>query len=99
MDLEPLVPLVAVTLGMLTVLVPIVGITARFALKPIVEAFARVKEIKGEEQKIALMEQRIALLEEHLHMVDRNMGALQEDAEFRRQLEAGSRAARQPYAG
>ncbi len=87
MDIEALTGLVAVTLGIMVVLVPVIGITARFALKPIVDAFARVKE-KGEEQKVALMEQRIALLEEHLHSIDRNLGALQEDADFRRQLDS-----------
>lgn len=90
MDIGELTGLVAVTLGIMVVLVPVVGITARFALKPIVEAFARMKEMKGEEQKVALMEQRIALLEEHLHSVDRNVAALQEDSEFRRQLETGA---------
>jgi monomeric isocitrate dehydrogenase len=98
MDIGALTGLVAVTLGILVVLIPIAGLTARFALKPIVEAFARVKEINGEEQKVALMEQRIALLEEHLHMVDRNMATLQEDADFRRQLESGNRVAQPPYA-
>ena len=91
MDIGALTGLVAVTLGTLIVLVPVVGITARFALKPMVDAFARVKELKGEEQKVALMEQRITLLEEHLHSIDRSVGALQEDASFRRQLETGAR--------
>ncbi len=90
MDIGDLTGLVAVTLGIMVVLVPIVGVTARFALKPIVEAFARMKEIQGEEQKVALMEQRLALLEEHLHSVDRNVAALQEDADFRRQLDSGA---------
>ncbi|HEX8830053.1 MAG TPA: hypothetical protein VF705_02750 [Longimicrobium sp.] len=91
MDIGALTGLVAVTLGIMIVLVPVLGVTARFALKPIVEAFARMKEIQGEEQKVALMEQRIALLEEHLHSVDRNVAALQEDADFRRQLDSGQR--------
>lgn len=91
MDIGDLTGLVAVTLGIMIVLVPVVGVTARFALKPIVEAFARMKEIQGQEQKVALMEQRIALLEEHIHSVDRNLSALQEDADFRRQLDSGQR--------
>ena len=94
MDIGAVTGLVAVTLGILVVLVPVIGITARFALKPIVEAFARVKELKGEEQKVALMEQRIALLEEHLHSIDRNVSALQEDSDFRRQLETGGQRVR-----
>lgn len=97
MDIGDLTGLVAVTLGILIVLVPVVGITARFALKPIVDAFARMKEIKGDEQKVALMEQRITLLEEHLHSIDRNVATLQEDSDFRRQLDAGK--TRVPFAG
>jgi len=96
MDIGELTDLVAVTLGILIVLIPVVGLTARFALKPIVDAFARVKEIQGQEQKVALMEQRIALLEEHLHSIDRNVGALQEASDFRRKLESG---AQRPFAG
>jgi monomeric isocitrate dehydrogenase len=91
MDIHALTGLVAVTLGIMIVLVPVLGVTARFALKPIVEAFARMKELQGEEQKVAIMEQRIALLEEHLHSVDRNVAALQEDSDFRRQLDSGQR--------
>lgn len=89
MDINALTGLVAVTLGNVVVLIPIAGLTARFALKPLVDAFARVKEINGEQQKVSLMEQRIALLEEHFHSIDRNMEALREDADFRRQLDAG----------
>ena len=99
MDIGALTGLIAVTLGIMVVLVPVIGLTARFALKPIVEAFARMKEMKGDEQKVALMEQRIALLEEHLHSIDRNVGALQEDADFRRQLDSGAQARSTPYAG
>ena len=92
MDIGALTGLIAVTLGILVVLVPVIGLTARFALKPIVDAFARVKELNGEQQKVALMEQRLALLEEHFHSIDRNVAALQEDADFRRQLDSGGQS-------
>ena len=39
-----IVSLVAVILGISIVLVPVIGLTARFALKPVVEALARVVE-------------------------------------------------------
>ena len=91
MDIRALTGLIAVTLGTLIPLVLITGITARIALKPIVEAFIRLKEARGgDDQKVALMEQRLALLEEHLHSIDRSLGALHEDADFRRQLDSGS---------
>lgn len=59
-----LIPIVAIVMGMLTVLIPITGFTARFALKPIAEAVARMKEAQGAGQHVALLEQRVALLEQ-----------------------------------
>jgi hypothetical protein len=38
-----LIPIVAIVMGMLTVLIPITGFTARFALKPIAEAVATAR--------------------------------------------------------
>lgn len=93
MNLELLIPLLAIFMGMLVVLVPVVGITARIALKPIMESWARYREMRGDDQTVAILSQRVALLEEHLHGIERSLHALHEDAEFRRQLEAGRAAA------
>ncbi|HYW09857.1 MAG TPA: hypothetical protein VE913_23030 [Longimicrobium sp.] len=90
MDVEALTTLIAVTLGTLIPLVFVTGITARIALKPVVESFIRLKESRGGDEKVALMEQRLALLEEHLHSIDRSVGALHEEADFRRQLDSGA---------
>jgi hypothetical protein len=93
MDFDGLTSLIASTLALLIPLVLVTGITARIALKPIVESIVRLKETRGDDQKVALMEQRISLLEEHLHSIDRSVGALHEEADFRRQLDSGSQRA------
>ncbi|MDQ3556721.1 MAG: hypothetical protein M3409_08075 [Gemmatimonadota bacterium] len=83
-----LVPIIAIVLGSLVVLIPVAGLTARFALKPVLEALARYRELQGEGQKVHLLEQRLALLEEQMHSHDRSLSRVLEDADFRRKLEA-----------
>lgn len=69
---EILIPLVLGTLGILTVLIPIAGLTARFALKPIVEAIARMREVQAGTtgRELSVLEQRVALLEQQYQALD-----------------------------
>jgi len=69
--------------GILIVLVPVAGVTARFAFKPIVEAIAAMREGRDDGREVAIMEQRIDLLEQQVRGLER----LVEDTDFRRQLE------------
>jgi len=85
---EEMIGLTAVIMGSLTVLIPIAGITARIALKPIVEAMARYREMRGSDDAVAMLERRMTLMEEQLHGMDRSLRLLVEDADFRRRLEA-----------
>jgi len=87
-----LLGLTAIVLGGLAVLVPVAGITARIALKPIVEAMARYREMKGTDDTVGLLERRIGLMEQQLDGMDRSLRVLVEDADFRRRLEATSPA-------
>jgi hypothetical protein len=82
-----LLGLTAIIFGGLAVLVPIAGITARVALKPIVEAMARYREMKGSDDAVTMLERRMSLMEEQLHGMDRSLRLLVEDADFRRRLE------------
>jgi hypothetical protein len=41
--------------GILIVLIPVAGLTARFALKPIVEAITRVREVQGGNRETAIL--------------------------------------------
>lgn len=83
-----LIGLTVVVFGGLAFLVAVAGITARISLRPIVEAMARYRELKGGDQNAMLLEQRVSLLEEHLHSIGRSVQALVEDADFRRRLES-----------
>lgn len=74
--------------GILVVLIPVAGLTARFALKPVVEAIYRAREVQGGGREAAIMEQRVALLEQQLRTLEGSVGRLADDADFRRQLEA-----------
>jgi hypothetical protein len=84
---ENMIGLTAVIMGSLTVLIPIAGITARIALKPVVEAMARYREMKGSDDAVVMLERRMSLMEEQLHGMDRSLRLLVEDSDFRRRLE------------
>jgi hypothetical protein len=90
---EILIPLVLGTLGILTVLIPIAGLTARFALKPIVEAIARMKEMQAGAtgRELNVLEQRVALLEQQYQALDSNVERISELKDFDRQLTAGDK--------
>jgi hypothetical protein len=87
-----LIPLTAIVLSGLAILIPVAGITARIALKPIVEAMARYREMRGMDDNVNLLERRIGLIEQQLDGMDRSLRVLVEDADFRRRLEATSPA-------
>jgi hypothetical protein len=90
---EILIPLVLGTLGIMTVLIPIAGLTARFALKPIVEAIARMREAQSgtSAREVNLLEQRVALLEQQHQALEHEVERLAELRDFDRQLTSGDK--------
>lgn len=92
---EAIISGLAIFLGLMVVLIPITGLTARFALKPVMEALGKFREVQGDKQMQQLLERRVSLMEEQLHSMDRSLRELVEESEFRRELESGktSRAA------
>ena len=90
---EILIPLLLGTLGIMTVLIPIAGLTARFALKPIVEAIARMKEAQSgtAAREVSLLEQRVALLEQQHQALEHEVDRLAELRDFDRQLTSGDK--------
>jgi hypothetical protein len=76
-----LVALSAVVLGCLMLLIPIAGVTARFAIKPIASALAQAREGTIDRETIQLLERRLALLEQEVH------GTVELRAELSRVLE------------
>ena len=81
-----LTALLAVFMGVSVVLVPVIGITARFALKPTVEALSRFFEKRGSDEAISILERRMALIEQQVESIDTNVQRLVETAEFDRNL-------------
>ena len=84
------VGLVAVIMGTSIVLIPVAGLTLRYALKPVVSVLDRY--LRGQEKAEAtrLAERRLALLEEQLDDVQGTLARLAEGAEFDARLEGGA---------
>ena len=83
-----LTAVVAVFMGTLIVLIPVAGVTVRFAIKPITEAMARMKESQGTAQQMALMQQRMELMEHQLGAMESEIYRVKEVAEFTAQLKS-----------
>ena len=80
--------LVSVILGISIVLVPVIGLTARFALKPAVEALARLFESRELDETVRILERRVELQEHQLEALQASVQQLSEARDFDRQLAA-----------
>ncbi|HEV2149111.1 MAG TPA: hypothetical protein VGR37_17015 [Longimicrobiaceae bacterium] len=78
--------IIAILVGGLIVLVPIAGITARLALKPLLESVIRIAEMRRSTEEVRILERRVTLLEQELNGVRGEMHALTEQKEFDRKL-------------
>lgn len=87
-----LTEIVAIVMGLSVVLIPIAGLTARFALKPLVESLSKVNEVRGVEETVAITERRVALLEQQLEAMESTVRHLEESRNFDRALESGDGA-------
>jgi len=86
-----LTALVAIMMGSLMFLIPIAGLTARYALKPIVESMARLRDSSSRDEAVALIERRLALIEQEVQSVSNikeEMSRLVDELEFQRKLTA-----------
>ena len=83
-----LVALVSSILGISVVLVPVIGITARFALKPLVEALAKVFEARELDESVKILERRVELQEHQIEALQDSLEQLTDAREFERQLAA-----------
>lgn len=91
-QMDLLIPILGIVFGSLMFLIPIAGFTARFALKPIVEALAKYRELQGgvTGREINVLEQRVALLEQQYQNLETSVSRMGELKEFDRQLTSGS---------
>jgi hypothetical protein len=94
---EAVIAMTAIVLGSLMFLIPIAGITARIALRPIMDALTKYREVQGDKQMQQLLERRVSLMEEQMHSMDRSLRELAEASDFHRELQSGpSRTAALP---
>ncbi len=88
-NLTDLTGLVAVIMVFSIVLIPVIGLTARFAFKPIAESLVRLLAVRGDEETIQLLERRVALLEQQVDAMETSVRRVEQAESFHRQLEGG----------
>jgi hypothetical protein len=81
-----LTEVIAVVLGISIVLVPVIGLTARFALGPAVAALAQAFESRGADETLRIIERRMELQEQEIAMLTQTVHNLTEAQNFQRQL-------------
>jgi hypothetical protein len=94
MPVEPinLTAVISVIMGISIVLIPVIGLTARFALKPTVEALSRVFESRGTNESLQIVERRLALMETQMETLESSVHRIQEMSRFDAELKAGADA-------
>ncbi len=83
---EILIAMTAVVLGCTIVLIPVAGLTLRFAVKPLIEAWKQTKEVTVNSNQMAMLERRIQVLEKQVETLDRDNTRLLEEVGFRERL-------------
>lgn len=82
--------IIAVTGGILIVLIPVAGLTARFALKPLIETVAKAMQARRGDESVQLMERRLALLEREMAAMRTELQQVSDGHAFDRKLAAGA---------
>lgn len=85
-----LTAIIGTVMAMSVVVIPVIGLTARFALKPTVEALSRFFEGRGQEESTRILERRIALLEQQVDVLESGLRRVEDVTEFDHRLRAGS---------
>ena len=84
----------AVLLGGLAVLIPVLGFTLRFALRPLVDAWIQLRKDGALETETDLLRRQVLLLESELQQVQHSVQGLTDAQEFQRRLEETSEVSR-----
>ena len=88
MNLGELTGLLAVFFGGLTILTPMLAISTRFALKPLLETMARLRQTQTADEVRALHTRRIELLESEVEHLRRALRTHVDGQEFDRLLQS-----------
>lgn len=81
-----LTAIIGTVMALSVVVIPVIGITARFALKPTVEALSHFLEGRGQEESTRILERRIALLEQQVDVLESGLRRVEEVTEFDHRL-------------
>jgi len=84
---QELAAIIALLFAGTIVLVPVLALSARFALKPVVDSIARLRQSGND---ATLQDRRIALLEAELQHLSSAVQQIAEVEDFRRQLGVAS---------
>lgn len=87
-----LIPILGILVGGMAIVIPVLGFTLRFALKPLVESWTKLREAPLADERLRMMERRVSLLEEQVQSLERDNQRLLEEAEFRLQLGTPTRS-------
>lgn len=93
MQIEPidLTALISSILGISIVLIPVIGLTARFALQPVVNALKPMFDNRTIADTLEVLERRMALLEQQVESLDGSVRNLADVGDFNRALDSGDR--------
>ena len=95
--MDDIVPILAISGSILVVLIPIAGLTARFALKPLIESITDAMRVR-QGSDVQGMERRMAMLEKELASLRGEVQKVADGAAFDRSL-ADSAPAETPRIG
>lgn len=84
-----LTAVIAVILGCLTILIPVAGLTARFALKPVVEALGKNRLAQADRDQLESLAGRLELVEQQLARIETDVERISDAREFDARLSAG----------
>ena len=81
-----LTALVGTILGISIVLIPVAGLTLRFALKPAVETLTRFFDHQGLQDSVRVLERRIDFQEHQIESLEGTIRRITDGSEFDRKL-------------
>jgi hypothetical protein len=88
LDPSDLVPLVATVMGISVILVPVIGFTARYVLRPFQDALAQYVDGRAGDDSVRILERRMALMEQQLEGMETTLNRIADAADFHRELRA-----------
>jgi hypothetical protein len=85
-NLEQLSMVIAAFFVGLAILVPVVALSARFALKPVMESWAKLRQTQTSDEEKIMQDRRMALLEAEIHGLQQLVQQHLEARDFERAL-------------